>query len=68
MRLVKLSTLCSEFDVSANTVKKYIKLGEYKREVHFKEFPFGTRFNTTAILKHKEKDDFVERLIDVMLQ
>jgi len=68
MRWVKASTLYQEFDVSVNTIKKLINDGTLKQNIHFKDFPFGRRFNTRAIEKLTVKDESVERLLDVMLQ
>lgn len=68
MRWVKASTLYHEFDVSVNTIKKLIDDGTLKENIHFKVFPFGKRFNVTAIEKLTVKDENLERLLDVMLQ
>jgi len=68
MRWVKLSTLCAEFDVSNSTIHRLMKDGIYQENIHFKVFPFGKRFNITAIEKLKGKDPVIERLLDDMLQ
>lgn len=68
MRWVKASTLYHEFDVSMNTIKKLIADGTLKENIHFKMFPFGKRFNVTAIEKLTTQDQTIERLLDDMLQ
>ena len=65
---VKKTKLSKMFDISLNTISKYIKNGTFLDGTHYKDFPFGLRFNPDKIERLSENSTpKLDKMIDKML-